>query len=99
MRRPDSCPFDSPPPSDWPTDLDSSVCNQSSSSLALMFTASRNSSLTCSSLFATAFASSCSDRPTPGTRAAPLGQHQLLLQLAAGAGEHAQPATVLRLKS
>src|SRR5918997_902867 len=43
--RPDLCPSDSPSP--WPTDWDSSVCSQSSSSLRVMFTFSPNSSIVC----------------------------------------------------
>src|SRR5918995_4929453 len=54
--RPDWWPFDSPPPSLWPTDLDSSDLSHSSSSLRVMFTDSSNSSITCclSSLLAIA---------------------------------------------
>ncbi len=48
MRRPDSCPVDSPPEPLSPTPRDSGVSSQSPSSLAVMLTASFQSSQTSS---------------------------------------------------
>jgi hypothetical protein len=76
IRRPDRWPVDSPP-SLCPTDVDASVANQCSSSVAVMLTASRQSGHTSSRFSLTTFLPRCPHR----REARPAGRSPALLRL------------------